>query len=56
VYPGKWELPYATEVESQEQAVKMADHFSRLFQRSVKALDNHRLAKAKLKRLYKPTT
>ena len=49
-YPGKWELPYATEIESQEQAVKMADHFSRLFQRSVKSLDNHRLAKAKCKR------
>jgi len=50
-YPGKWELPYATELECQEQAVKMADHFSRLFQRSVKCLDNHRLAKAKWKRL-----
>jgi hypothetical protein len=32
----------------------MADHFSRLFQRTVRALDNHRLAKAKLKRLSVP--
>lgn len=32
----------------------MADHFSRLFRRSVRALDNHRLAKAKLKRLSLP--
>ena len=33
----------------------MADHFSRLFQRSIRALDNHRLAKAKLRRLSIPT-
>ena len=26
-YPGKWDRLYATEVECQEQAVKMADHF-----------------------------
>jgi|SRR5947209_8466121 len=52
---GYWEIPYASEVELQEQAVKMADHFSRLFQRSVRALDNHRLAKAKLRRLSLPT-
>jgi hypothetical protein len=50
-YPGGWELLYATEIECQEQAIKMADHFARLFQRTVKALDNHRLAKVKLKRL-----
>jgi hypothetical protein len=52
---GFWEIPYASELELQEQAVKMADHFSRLFQRSVRALDNHRLAKAKLRRLSVPT-
>jgi len=51
---GYWEIPYASEVECQEQAVRMADHFSRLFQRTVRALDNHRLAKAKLKRLSVP--
>ncbi|HVG29295.1 MAG TPA: hypothetical protein VM864_06190 [Pyrinomonadaceae bacterium] len=51
---GYWEIPYASELECQEQAVKMADHFSRLFQRTVRALDNHRLAKAKLKRLSLP--
>jgi hypothetical protein len=51
---GHWEIPYATEVECQEQAVRMADHFSRLFQRTVRALDNHRLAKAKLRRLAVP--
>jgi hypothetical protein len=51
---GYWEIPYASEVECQEQAVKMADHFSRLFQRTVRMLDNHRLAKAKLKRLSVP--
>lgn len=50
-YPGGWEQLYATEIECQEQAIRMADHFGRLFQRTVKALDNHRLAKAKLKRL-----
>jgi len=50
LYPGGWELLYATEIECQEQAIKMADHFARLFQRTIKALDNHRLAKAKLKR------
>ncbi len=52
---GYWEIPYASEVELQEQAVKMADHFSRLFQRTVRSLDNHRLAKAKLWRLSVPT-
>lgn len=52
---GHWEIPYASEVECQEQAVKMADHFSRLFQRTVRALDNHRLAKAKLRRFSVPT-
>lgn len=52
---GYWEIPYASEVEMQEQAVRMADHFSRLFQRTVRALDSHRLAKAKLKRLSLPT-
>lgn len=52
---GFWEIPYASEVECQEQAVKMADHFSRLFQRTVRALDNHRLAKAKLRRMSLPT-
>ena len=52
---GYWEIPYASEVECQEQAVKMADHFSRLFQRTVRVLDNHRLAKAKLKRLSMPS-
>jgi hypothetical protein len=52
---GYWEIPYASEVECQEQAVKMSDHFSRLFQRSMRALDNHRLAKAKLKRLSQAT-
>lgn len=51
---GYWEIPYASEVEMQEQAVRMADHFSRLFQRTVRALDNHRLAKAKLRRLSLP--
>jgi hypothetical protein len=52
---GYWEIPFASELECQEQAVKMADHFSRLFQRTVRMLDNHRLAKAKLKRLSVPT-
>ena len=52
---GFWEIPYASEVQLQEQAVKMADHFSRLFQRTVRQLDNHRLAKAKLRRLAVPT-
>lgn len=51
---GYWEIPYASEMECQEQTVKMADYFSRLFQRTVRALDNHRLAKAKLKRLAAP--
>lgn len=53
--PGFWEIPYASEVQLQEQAVRMADHFSRLFQRTVRQLDNHRLAKAKLRRLAVPT-
>lgn len=52
---GYWEIPYASELQLQEQAVKMADHFSRLFQRTVRQLDNHRLAKAKLRRLAVPT-
>jgi hypothetical protein len=51
---GFWEIPYASEVQLQEQAVRMADHFSRLFQRTVRQLDNHRLAKAKLRRLAVP--
>lgn len=53
--PGDWGLPYASELACQEQAVRMADHFSRLFQRTVRQLDNHRLAKAKLRRLTVPT-
>ncbi len=52
---GWWDIPYASELECQEQAVKMADHFSRLFQRTMRQLDNHRLAKAKLKRLSIPS-
>jgi hypothetical protein len=52
---GHWEIPYASEVQLQEQAVKMADHFSRLFQRTIRQMDNHRLAKAKLRRLGVPT-
>lgn len=52
---GYWEIPYASEVQLQEQAVKMADHFSRLFQRTVRQMDNHRVAKAKLRRLAVPT-
>lgn len=51
---GWWDIPYASEVECQAQAVKMADHFSRLFQRTVRQMDNHRLAKAKLRRLSVP--
>lgn len=51
---GWWDIPYASELECQEQAVKMADHFSRLFQRTVRQMDNHRLSKAKLKRLSIP--
>jgi hypothetical protein len=51
---GYWEIPYASELECQEQAVKMAEHFSRLFQHTMRMLDNHRLAKAKLKRLSVP--
>ena len=51
---GHWEIPYASELECQEQAVRMADHFSLLFQRTVRQLDNHRLAKAKLRRLAVP--
>lgn len=51
---GWWDIPYASELACQEQAVKMADHFSRLFQRTVRHMDNHRLSKAKLKRLSIP--
>ena len=53
--PGVWEKPYASELECQEQALKLADHFSRLFMRAVKLMDNHRLAKAKCQRLSLPT-
>ncbi len=42
------------ELECQDQAIKMADHFSRLFQRTVRQMDNHRLSKAKLKRISVP--
>ena len=52
---GWWDIPYASELTCQEQATKMADHFSRLFQRTVRQMDNHRLSKAKLKRLSIPT-
>jgi hypothetical protein len=52
--PGDWEIPYASELACQEQAVRMADHFSRLFQRTVRQLDAHRLSKAKQKRLAVP--
>lgn len=52
--PGDWEMPYASELACQEQAVRMADHFSRLFQRTVRQLDAHRLSKAKQRRLAVP--
>lgn len=34
-----------SELECQEQAIRMADHFSRLFQRTVRQMDYHRLSK-----------
>jgi hypothetical protein len=52
--PGNWEIPYATELQAQEQALRYADQFSRLFGRAVRQLDNHRLAKAKFRRLALP--
>lgn len=51
---GNWEIKYASELECQEQAMRMADQHSRLFQRTVRQLDNHRLSKAKHKRLSLP--
>lgn len=52
--PGNWEIPYATELQAQEQALKYADQFSRLFNRAVRQLNNHRLAKARFRRLALP--
>jgi hypothetical protein len=52
--PGNWEKLYASELQCQEQALKTADHFVQLFLRAVRQMDNHRLAKAKLRRLSLP--
>jgi hypothetical protein len=48
---GKWIVPWVSEEHALRTATEMFDHFARLFQRTLRQLNNHRLAKLKAKKL-----
>lgn len=48
---GWWDIPLISEKEAVENATQMADTFSRLFQRTLRQLNNHRLTKVKYAKL-----
>ena len=48
---GKWVVPWVSEEHALRTATEMFDHFSRLFQRTLRQLNSHRLAKLKAKKL-----
>lgn len=48
---GWWDIPLISEQAAVENATQMADTFSRLFQRTLRQLNSHRLAKLKAKKL-----
>jgi len=45
------DIPYVSEQSAAQFAMDMLDKFSRLFQRTLRQLNNHRLAKLKAKKL-----
>lgn len=49
--PGYWEIPYVSESRAIEAATQMADMFARLFQRTLRQLNSHRLIKYKIAKL-----
>jgi hypothetical protein len=48
---GQWVIPWVSEEHALRTATEMFDHFSRLFQRTLRQLNSHRLAKLKAKKL-----
>ena len=48
---GWWNIPYVYESVAVEQATRMVDTFSKLFQRTLRQLNGHRLAKLKALKL-----
>jgi hypothetical protein len=44
---GQWVVPWVSEEHALRTATEMFDHFSRLFQRTLRQLNNHRIAKLK---------
>lgn len=48
---GNWEIPWVTEDRAVRTTTEMVDQFSRLFQRTLRQLNNHRLAKLKALKL-----
>jgi hypothetical protein len=48
---GNWVVPWVSEEHALRTATEMFDHFARLFQRTLRQLNNHRLAKLKAKKL-----
>jgi hypothetical protein len=48
---GKWVVPWVSEEHALRTATEMFDHFARLFQRTLRQLNSHRLGKLKAKKL-----
>jgi hypothetical protein len=48
---GYWDIPFVTEDRAVTASTNMLDQFSRLFQRTLRQLNNHRLAKLKAQKL-----
>lgn len=48
---GWWDIPYVYESAAVEQSTRMVDTFSKLFQRTLRQLNGHRLAKLKARKL-----
>jgi hypothetical protein len=48
---GKWIVPWVSEEQALRTATEMFDHFARLFQRTLRQLNSHRLGKLKAKKL-----
>lgn len=48
---GSWKLPFVSEDRAIHTATEMLDQFSKLFQRTLRHLNNHQLAKLKREKL-----
>ncbi len=48
---GYWDIPLVSEDRAIRTTTEMLDQFSRLFQRTLRQLNNHRLAKLKAQKL-----